>query len=61
VSADLRIGGLVWAKVLILSGSLLLGACTSDEAGKNGRPVIFGTAGGGNGGGAATSEMRFSW
>jgi hypothetical protein len=61
VSADWRIGGLVWAKVLILSGSLLLGACTADETGKNGRPVIFGTAGGGNGGGGATSEMRLTW
>ena len=61
MSADWRIGGLVWAKVLILSGSLLLGACTADDNGKNGRPVIFGTAGGDNGGGGVTSEMRLSW
>jgi hypothetical protein len=61
VSANWQMQGLVWAKVLILSGSLLLGACTADDTGKNGRPVIFGTAGGGNGGGGATSEMRLTW
>jgi hypothetical protein len=61
VSADWQMSGLAWAKVLILSGSLWLGACTADDTGKNGRPVIFGTAGGGNGGGGATSEMRLTW
>jgi hypothetical protein len=61
VSADRLIGVSALAKVFVLAGSLLLGACADGDAGKNSGPVIFGTAGGGNGGGGATSEMRFSW
>ena len=49
------------APILMLTVSLLLGACAATDTGKKGDPVFFGGAGGANGGGGATSGMSFSW
>ena len=50
-----------FVRVLVLGVSLLLGACAEGNTGKKDAPVIYGNAGGGSGGGAATSGMSFSW
>jgi hypothetical protein len=47
--------------ILVLIASFLLGSCAPTGSGKSGDPVIFGSAGGGNNGGAATSGMSLSW
>ena len=47
--------------VLLLAASLLLSACADAGSGKKNDPVIFGDAGGGNGGAGATSGVRLSW
>jgi hypothetical protein len=49
------------APVLVLTVSLLLGACAATDTGKKDDPVFFGGAGGANGGGGATGGMSFSW
>jgi hypothetical protein len=48
-------------RVLVLGVFLLLDACAEGNNGKKDAPVIYGNAGGGSGGGAATSGMSFSW
>jgi hypothetical protein len=47
--------------VLLLTASLLLDACADPDNGKKGDPVIFGGAGGGNGGAGATSGVSVSF
>jgi hypothetical protein len=47
--------------VLVLTASLLLSACADADNGKKNDPVIFGGAGGGNGGAGATSGVSVSW
>jgi hypothetical protein len=54
-------GAFALLQVLVLGASLLLGACAEENTGKKDAPVIYGNAGGGSGGGAATSGMSFSW
>jgi hypothetical protein len=49
------------APVLVLTVSLLLGACTVTDTGKKDDPVFFGGAAGANEGGGATGGMSFSW
>jgi len=49
------------APVLVLTVSLLLGACAATDTGKKDDPVFFGGAGGANGSGGATGGMSFSW
>ncbi len=44
-----------------LAVSLLFGACADADNGKKNDPVIFGGAGGGNGGAGATSGVSVSW
>ena len=47
--------------VLLLAASLLLSACADAGNGKKNDPVIFGDAGGGNGGAGARSGVSLSW
>lgn len=47
--------------VLALAASLMLAACSAEDAGKKEDPVLFGSASGSNGAGGATSGMSFSW
>lgn len=47
--------------VLLLAASLSLSACADAGNGKKNDPVIFGDAGGGNGGAGATSGLSLSW
>ena len=49
------------APVLVLAGSLLLGACTDTDTGRKDDPVFFGNAGGSIDGGGATSGMSLKW
>jgi hypothetical protein len=46
---------------LVLAASLLLSACAGADNGAKGDPVLFGGAGGGNGGAGATSGVSVSW
>jgi hypothetical protein len=45
----------------LLAASLLLSACADADNGRKNDPVIFGGAGGGNGGAGATSGVSVSW
>jgi len=49
------------AAVLILSTSLLLGACAATGSGTREDPVLFGNASGSNGAAGAASGVSFSW
>jgi hypothetical protein len=51
----------VFPAVLLLAASLSLSACADAGNGKKNDPVIFGDAGGGNGGAGATSGLSLSW
>jgi hypothetical protein len=46
---------------LLLAASLLFGACSASDTGKNGDPTYFGGVAGGNGGGGATSGMSINF
>ena len=50
-----------FAGILVLTASLLFGACSADDVGRKQDPVLFGSASGTNGGGGATSGMSFAW
>jgi hypothetical protein len=47
--------------VLVLAPTLLLSACAAADNGAKDDPVLFGNAGGGNGGAGATSGVSVSW